>query len=416
MKPTVLEYVIEQADIFDQSNYRHEQDIIDRTLKIYDIHGDEIMDVISAFGEIDSMNRCQTLQNLISNIIKRMYNAEYKLLMSQIEDYMITGYDNMNTLIEVGMEMERKAREQQVSELSKHKRIVPDPNAVKYMKNHAFEYLKGASANTTMKLKGAVSSMMVTGWDKKKLEDSVYNILASARISKARSIAQSEMSMAYNNGALMRLREFNKMNTTKMMKYWHGFKYSKKTCSYCRPRIGRKYHVDDNTEELPAHVNCRCVWLPYLETWDQPISNLFYRNADMIKRVYSKEDIYRRMNERLGITYAEHINLNDAIKYLSGDRGKKVNNALEGARQSAMDSIVKQFDIAQEESTKHMGKEFNIQMRFWKKYVSECYVNNEYSHIEDAKVAIKGVMILPWSGKQLTKWNKLLNKIDEYLL
>jgi hypothetical protein len=60
-----------------------------------------------------------------------------------------------------------------------------------------------------------------------------------------------------------------------------------------------------------------------------------------------------------------------------------------------------------------MAKEYQMQMSFWKQYVSEAMVDKNVDVLNKSYEAIKGVMILPWTSKQLSGWNKLLDIIKK---
>jgi hypothetical protein len=135
----------------------------------------------------------------------------------------------------------------------------------------------------------------------------------------------------------------------------------------------------------------------------------------MINRVYSPDQIYHKINKRLGINYADYLPINDANRYLSGDRSAEFYAKLGGARDNAIKDMVKSFDIAQRKAEERMGIEFNQQVNFWKKYTAQRIVDNNKDELSDAYEAIKGVMILPWSAGQLKEWDKLLDTIKGHL-
>lgn len=410
---TIIEYIINQAETYERINIQFEQNIIKDILKVYDKYADIILDDINILN-VSSMISYQNLLSKVESKVRMLYNEIYRILQPKIGTYYNTAYRNTKDLIDIGTELTQKYST--IKEMKEKDDKLIDPEAIKYLKDHAFNYVTNISNDILLSLKGQLSSMMASGqWDKQLLEDKIYNILNKNR-SRAESIAQTELSLAYNTATMNRLDEYNRYNTQKMQKYWHGFKYSEVTCTYCRPRIGTKYDINDNTEVLPAHVRCRCVWLPYSEGWDSPISNMAYRNADMIKRTYSPDDIYRKINQRLNINYAQNLKLDDAITYLSGETVKDFDKLLGTAREHNIAIIYDNFDIAREKAEQRLSKEFNTQLDFWKSYTSGLISDNDKIGLNNAHTAIKGIMILPWTPQQMTKWDSLLKQLNTFMI
>jgi hypothetical protein len=411
---TIIDYIVDQADRYDVGNLKFESDILGKLKDLHSNMRDRILQNIDIHGDINTVARYQTLVNRIQVIIEQYYSDAYKILTPAVGTYVETGYNHMADLIDIGLEIQDKAKTEQVSEIAGKKNI-PDTSAIEFMRNHAFEQVKNISNDLLNQLKAQLSMMVIQGkTDKGSVRDAVEKIMNTSG-SRADMIAQTELSMAYNNGAVERFNEFNTYSADKMLKYWHGFKYSITTCTYCRPRIGLVFDVGDNSEVLPAHPRCRCVWLPYMDGWDKPISTMFTRGTNMINRVYSTEQIYDRLNKRLGISYANYIPPESASAYLSGDRSDEFFAKLAQARDMSIKNTMSAFDIASAKSDEKMAHEFNIQMPFWKKYVSQSIVDNDVDDMKKAYTAIKGIMILPWTGGQLTKWSKLLKQLDSHI-
>ena len=134
----------------------------------------------------------------------------------------------------------------------------------------------------------------------------------------------------------------------------------------------------------------------------------------MLNTAYNKDMMYARINNRLGINYAEYLNDNALEDYISGDRTNKVYNEMGKARDRYVKDTVSSFDIARDNSKTHMSTEFNQQMDFWKKYVAGAMADNDRDVLDRSYQAIKGIMILPWNAEQLDKWNSLLSIISNF--
>ena len=75
--------------------------------------------------------------------------------------------------------------------------------------------------------------------------------------------------------------------------------------------------------------------------------------------------MYTRINNRLGINYAEYMSEKAMADYLSGERSQKVQDELDNARKQYIKDKSNSFEIAKDNSRSHMSNEFNQQMDFW---------------------------------------------------
>jgi len=409
----VIDYIIEQADRYDLQNMRSEDDTISRILQIYDRMQSEILRAADIYGGITTLLQMQKLISKIEDITRKYYSDMLSILSSAASEHTDISYTQFGDLIELGLGVESKARSQGLLEIQKKNKMI-DNNMIDYMQNHVMERVKWLDTSLIDKVRSSLGELILQNdVSKASVRARLTEILGTSR-SKAEEIAQTELSMAYNTGAISRMNEYNTQNPGQpVMKYWHGFKYSQTTCTFCRPKIGTIYNSDDNTYYLPAHPRCRCVWLPMMSGWDKPISSIFTRRANMLSRIYTPDDIYARINMRLGISYGKYIPLDAATKYLEGERTPNIQKAIVDARSNAVNDTVSAFDIALSNSKKNMEREFNIQMKFWKDYVAGNIVDGNKDVLSRSYEAIKGVMILPWDATQLEGWNKLLGIISK---
>lgn len=412
-KYRIIDYVIEQCEIDDKLNLKMEQLAINEIGSLYDTMRSNVLKVTEIYGDTTTQLKLEILLGKIGMYTSMFYSHMYKSLVGHVNDYYQRGCDNFNQLIQVGLDMQDKFEKEQVKEMKGEP--ILDVNTIEYMKNHAFEQVTKINDDIKRELRQRLGELIVQDRVTKRNVMNIVKDVMDTNDSRADMIAQTEMSYAYNYGALSRFEEYNKLNNGTMRKYWHGFKYSIITCPYCRQRIGNIYDEWDTSEELPAHPRCRCVWLPILDGWDSPVSTIFTRNANMLKRAYSPEEIYIRINKRLNINYAKYLGEDDASAYIKGDRSETMIKKIRDARNMAIEDEKSNFDIAREKAEDRMGKEFNDQLTFWKKYVSQGIVDKDTESLDRAYEAIKGVMILPWSGTQLDKWNKILDNIKEHM-
>lgn len=402
---TVLDYIIEQADRYDIRNMQFEEDIL---LRIRQTTSENIARICRTAGAVDSTLKLSTLMISIDSAFTYYNSTIKKILMDKFSEYARTGYNNTGDLIELGKEMEAKLstgiREQKASNEY-------DEETIDFIQKHAFEQITGYSNQKIEKIRATLTDMLLKGNTSKAQIREVLEKLLNVNKSKAEEITQQELSRAYNYGTVAKLKEYQRMTGERVRKYWHGFKYSAKTCEYCRPRIGNIYELDDETESLPAHIRCRCIWLPILGNWDEPVNTSLIARANMLNTAYSKEMMYQRIENRLNIKYTSYLNEDAVTDFLSGDRSQKVINALNSARQSYIDDLKDAFNILPDTSNGRMSKEFNTQMNFWKDIVAGAKADNDEDLLRRSVEGIKGVMLLPWNAEQLEKWNDLLSKI-----
>lgn len=401
----IIDYIIEQADRDDGKNLQFEQDIIFKIEK----ERDRVFSRMVARGAgCINLTEMQELLTVLETMFGIYITNVKRILDGKFTEYYKHARDNIDRLIDTGLDVERK-----FSRPVKEVKYTYDKNTVGYIQKHAFEMLTGYEYSIISQLRARLGDMILKGTaDRRSVQNMIQRVL-NVDYSKAKEIAQQELSRAYNTGTLERLHEYGVATGQQPRKYWHGFKYSVKTCEYCKKRIGNTYDLDDNSETLPAHIRCRCIWLPVLSGWDEPLNRSLIARANMLQTGYSEKQIYSRLNSRLGINYGEYLKVEDAVEYLEGDRTPTMMAKIAVAREQAIDSTKADFNIQQEMGTDAWSKKFNTQMDFWKSSIAEAIVDNDQDLLWKYYDAIKAVMVLPWSGEQLAKWESLLNSVDK---
>lgn len=399
-----IDYIKDQADRYDGKNMQYEQDILWRIRRANDKLNSSILSKARTCRKLIDM---QQMLNEIENRYNTFNNAVIQLFRSVLPEYMKTAYNNTGDLIELGKEISGNLTEG----VQEQRKLVYSEDILNIIKDNAFKLIKGKSNEQIEKMRRELTNMVLAGTaTKQNVRDMIQKVLDTDK-SYAELVAQSELSTVYNMGTIKRLKEYEKISGKRIRKYWHGFKYSERTCKYCRPRIGGIYDLDDESETLPAHPACRCIWLPYDEEWDNSARPLITR-ANMLNTSYSPDMIYDRINIRLGINYGKYMSQESASDYLAGDRSTKVIDSLRQARQSYINDLIDSFDIDKDTNNTAMSQEFNQQMDFWKKYIASNMADNNQMVLDSCAEAIKGVMLLPWNAEQMNKWNQLLSKIN----
>lgn len=406
---SIVDYIKDQADRYDANNLQFEQDILFKIRKETDRYMNMIVNTVVV--DITSVLIMQKLMISIQTIMDKYVLQCKKILLDTFSKYSDTAYKYTDDLIELGTTIEQKFNSD-IKEQKSNKEY--DEDTLDFIQNHSFELLKGHSQTKIEQIRSKLGDLFLKGKANKATVRAEIQRILGVNKSKAEEIAQTELSMAYNHGVLKRLKDYENLTGKKPKKYWHGFKYSASTCEYCRPRIGSVYDIDDDTESLPAHPRCRCIWLPILDGWDSPVNTSLISRANMLNTGYNKEMMYQRINTRLGINYASYMNEDAMSDYLSGERTPKIEKELNIARDRYISDMIDSFDIAKDLSRSHMSNEFNTQMNFWKKYVAGAMADNNIALLDNCYEAIKGVVVLPWNAEQLDKWNRLLNIIEKF--
>lgn len=405
----IIDYIIEQADRYDIKNLQFEDDLKFQLKRLTDRYN--ALAVGKVIYNIESVYTLTKLMSSIEKVMKEYISQCEKIMLDKFAEYYNTAYENTGDLIDLGNELSAKFNQNVSEQKANHEY---DEDTIQFIQDHAFELLKGHSYQKIEKLRAELGNLFLQGRaNKANVRDLVQKILEVNK-SKAEEIAQTELSRAYNFGTLKRLYDYQQLTGKKVKKYWHGFKYSDRTCEYCRPRIGLTYDLDDYSEELPAHVRCRCVWLPVMDGWDKPLNVKILSRANVLNTAYNKEMMYTRINSRLGINYAEYMSDKAMTDYLSGERSQKIQDELDNARKQYVKDKTNSFDIARDNSRTHMSNEFNQQMDFWKKIVAGAMADNDIELLNKSYDGIQGIMIMPWNAEQLSKWNDLLSIIRNY--
>lgn len=400
---TVIEKIIDQADRNDRNNIQFEQDIIFGINRAYDML---VSCVTNEATSCSTMLIFQKMMNKIENIYNKYVNSVDDFLIKKLRTYADKAYDDMGDLIQMGKEISGNLSEN----MQEQRKVIYSDEAIDAIREETFTKIKGLTNKQIMEMRGEILKLVVSGTaTKSNVRDVIQKVLDTDK-SYAEMLAQTELSTVYNLGTTRRLKEYKKVSGHNIKKYWHGFKYSERTCEYCRERIGGIYDLDDESETLPAHPRCRCIWLPYDEDWDSSARNLMTR-ANMLNTAYSPEMIYDRINTRLGIDYGKYMSQENATDYLVGDRSTKVIDGLRDARSRYIKDLSDSFDINMDTSNGTMSKEFNEQMKFWKNYVATNIADKNQDVLSNCIEAIKGVMTLPWTANQMEEWSKLLSVI-----
>jgi SPP1 gp7 family putative phage head morphogenesis protein len=109
----------------------------------------------------------------------------------------------------------------------------------------------------------------------------------------ASSVARSEIQRAVNNGRVYGYQESQIAKTLE----WHA---NPGASEECVQRNGSIYEVNDATDILPSHVNCRCTWV--VDT---------YKDFDEVQRSPDIFDTSNIISDPNGVGITELMKLSD---------------------------------------------------------------------------------------------------------
>ena len=324
----IIELVKEQADLYDIKNLEFEDSVKARINNCYNNMIEKSHTAISNAGNADTLLKIESLSAKITNLISAYVSTVNKILKEAISDSYKSATDQKNDLISIVVDAER--RERGVKEL--FFRELTD--IVEFLQEHAMELTHKYEQSKINEIRtGLVDMYMHGNTSNAALSKYIMNVLGVNQ-SKATEIAQTEISRARNVASLKAFDRYNAENPNhKLKKYWHGFKYSKVTCPFCREHIGLVCDVDDDTFDLPAHPRCRCEWLPYSDGKIDKVGTVMY-TAEMLRNA---NNIFTK---RTNVRYANYITPEVIADYVVGDRTEKTMSEIKRGRNEMIDELV----------------------------------------------------------------------------
>jgi len=195
MNNTIMDYIIAQCEIFDGQNIKIEHPIIHLVVNGYDSMADAILNMVDRHGDVINMIDFTNIINSIKNNISSFSNSVANKLVSATDKHMQKGYDDFDELINIGTEMQDKINKSKIHEM----KYMLDTNSIEFMRQHALEQVTNISNDLISRARSELGQLMAGGkYNKKSFADTIENILQVNR-SRAESIAQTEMSMAFNH-------------------------------------------------------------------------------------------------------------------------------------------------------------------------------------------------------------------------
>lgn len=118
--------------------------------------------------------------------------------------------------------------------------------------------LQGISRSVLREMQKDIADALADGWKVDRLAKKWQNIKGAARVAKHRSAAAARTAVmeASNNAAIASYEDSGVVEAV----MWEAT-FDARTCMVCGSRHGRTYLIK-SAPALPAHISCRCTWLP----------------------------------------------------------------------------------------------------------------------------------------------------------
>lgn len=131
---------------------------------------------------------------------------------------------------------------------------------VELLSTRAFEQLKGVTATMSQQMSRILSMGLISGQGPLKIAREMQKSIAGLSKTRARMIARTEIIHAHAEGQLYSF-ELLGVKELGIIAEWSTAGDSL-VCPICGDMEGETFSVEDAHGLIPAHPNCRCVWIP----------------------------------------------------------------------------------------------------------------------------------------------------------
>lgn len=133
-----------------------------------------------------------------------------------------------------------------------------------------FDLLDGLNATTSKELSRELSDAFLEGVGPDEAARRIENRLAAVTLVRARTIARTEIIHAHAESTLNRYQSFLGPNAQVTALVEFQTAGDRRVCTECEDLEGEIYSLKDARGVIPVHPNCRCVWLPVVDTMVDP--------------------------------------------------------------------------------------------------------------------------------------------------
>lgn len=220
----------------------YEKDLI----QVYDDFGSGCIDIIrDNFGNpAETSSQIDKFQTKLLKWVRKMLNKQVARFWQQGIDW-----------AEINLQQAKKKKKE--ADIY----IPPNQDAIDALIERNLEYIKGMTEDQKKGIISELTEGMLRGEGIDQLVARISKYVDSGTgngQSKAERIARTEVMYALNHGALSRYAR----DGIQQIQWLAG--PDDRCCPTCIDNDGKVFPIN-NAPSLPAHVNCRCTWVPYFD-------------------------------------------------------------------------------------------------------------------------------------------------------
>lgn len=130
--------------------------------------------------------------------------------------------------------------------------------------SRVYEELKGINAEMSKQMARSLADSLANGHGAIKTAKNLYNIVDNINTTRAKVIARTETIRAYSEGTL---NQFENMGQNVVIgKVESSTAEDERVCQTCIDLSLNTFTIKEARGLIPVHPNCRCRWLPVVET------------------------------------------------------------------------------------------------------------------------------------------------------
>lgn len=131
---------------------------------------------------------------------------------------------------------------------------------VELIYTRAYHDLQGITQDMSMKLSRILATGMINGDSPHSMARKMVQQISGISLRRARMIARTELTSAHASGTLDGLEMQGVRRVTAQVEFQTVG--DDRVCPKCKHLEGKRFTIDQARGVIPAHVNCRCSWLP----------------------------------------------------------------------------------------------------------------------------------------------------------
>lgn len=135
---------------------------------------------------------------------------------------------------------------------------------LKLLYTRTYEDLRGVTAAMSQQMSRTLASGLANGYGPDKIAREMRNTITGISKNRAEVLARTETIYAHSEGQLDSFKDLG-VEEVGVMAEW-ATAGDDRVCSRCEEMEGKVFSVAKSHGLIPLHPNCRCTWLPSLET------------------------------------------------------------------------------------------------------------------------------------------------------